>query len=73
MDEEDFRYLIQRFIEQEQLNPETAERLLQQILKILFTRGEIKDRQDNRSQNDIVQKLPTLQKKESENEKNEML
>ncbi|HIX68762.1 MAG TPA: hypothetical protein H9735_11665 [Candidatus Anaerostipes excrementavium] len=73
MDEEDFRYLIQRFIEQEQLNPETAERLLQQILKILFPRGEIKDRQDNRSQNDIVQKLPTLQKKESENEKNEML
>ena len=55
MDEEDFRYLIQRFIEQEQLNPETAERLLQQILKILFPRGEIKDRQDNRSQHDIVQ------------------
>ena len=73
MDEEDVRDLIQRFIEQEQLNPETAERLLQQILKILFPRGEIKDRQDNRSQHDIVQKLPTLQKKESENEKNEML
>ena len=63
MDEEDFRYLIQRFIEQEQLNPETAERLLQQVLKILFPRGETKDRQDDRSQHDIVEKPPTLQEK----------
>lgn len=36
MSEEDFRKLIQRFVEREQLKPSVAEKLLQRILKILF-------------------------------------
>ena len=36
MSEEDFRKLIQRFVEREQLKPSVAEMLLQRMLKILF-------------------------------------
>lgn len=43
MGEEDFRRLIRRFVERNQLKPEVAEKLLQRILKILFP----KDRQDD--------------------------
>lgn len=43
MSEEDFRKLIQRFVERQQLSPEAAEKLLQRILKILFQ----KDKEDD--------------------------
>ncbi len=43
MSEEDFRKLIQRFVERQQLSPEVAEKLLQRILKILFQ----KDKEDD--------------------------
>lgn len=36
MSEEDFRKIFRKLIEKKQLDPDTAERLLQRILKILF-------------------------------------
>lgn len=40
MSEKDFCKLIQRFIEQKQLKPETAEKLLRRILKRLFPKKD---------------------------------
>lgn len=36
MTEDDFKRIFQKFIEKKQLDPETARRLLERILKILF-------------------------------------
>ena len=37
MSDEEFRELFQRLIEKYELDPETADRLLQQILEILYS------------------------------------
>lgn len=47
MSEEDFRKLIQRFVEREQLKPSVAEKLLQRILKILFPKRKRKKMTDS--------------------------
>lgn len=46
MSEEDFRKVFQDFVEKKQLDPETAQILLQRILEILFP---VSDKGNNKS------------------------
>lgn len=46
MSEEDFRKVFQDFVERKQLDPETAECLLQRILKILFPSSSNQKQED---------------------------